>query len=400
MTGDTTALTDYFKRNYDVGSPLFAAQQNLKAASWSRFKPGSIKPSPQGVFIPVMMRGNESVRAYNETEGNVDPQDPLPVQATILTKEIRANFELTGRSIALSKTDSVAFAYTLDATMKDTLSRLMSSCNRQVLGTGTGQITLVDGAVVASTSIVVDNPFLLRANMYIDAWTAVGGTKEASRVKITNINFSTRTITVDTAVTLTDNDLIVMSGVLDNAPTEGKEISGLQRICDTTTLGTSFEGISASTYSEWQGNVIDAGAVPVSQDLLQRIANRVSWVGDSSPDLLMSAYGQARNFLNTELNKVRYEPAKVEGGHTVLKWNDLTWMIEKDYPLNEVGMYNTEYIERMQIDEPRLASYTGNQLYQKTGFNAIAGYYIWYGNLFTRKRNAHGRLINLTEPTF
>jgi hypothetical protein len=105
-------------------------------------------------------------------------------------------------------------------------------------------------------------------------------------------------------------------------------------------------------------------------------------------------------FLNSELQKVRYEPAVVKGGATVLKWMDMEWLYDKDYDINEVGMYDLEHVEKLQTREMFLADYSGNTAYQVVGYDQIGMYYKYVANLATDKRNAHGRLTQLTEPTF
>lgn len=399
----TTAFANY-KRVYGENSDSFVNQQNLLAPSWKKFKISPLKLSPQGTYLVVSMTGNETGGAINETQAFQDPGNFNPQNPIILPKTNVIPIAVTGNSIELSKNNVQAFAATQDAIMTDGQKRLISEVNRQGLNKGTGQLTLANGAGAATNLLVVDNPFPFRRNMRLDLWTGLppslggAGVKEVSGATVTAVNYSTYTITLDTNYTWSDNDIIVLYTVLDNPPTGGKEITGLQAICDTTTYSTTFEGLSVASNPEWVGNVVAAGNVPISQDLLQQTYNRIRNIGGGNPNFLISNLGQQRVFLNSELQKVRYEPATVEGGATVLKWMDMEWLYDKDYDLNEVGMYDLKHVEKLQTREMFLADYSGNTAYQVVGYDQIGMYYKYVANLATDKRNAHGRLTQLTEP--
>lgn len=401
----TTAFANY-KRVYGENSDSFVNQQNLLAPSWKKFKLSPLKLSPQGTYLVVSMTGNETGGAINETQAFQDPGNFNPQNPVVLPKTNVIPIAVTGNSIELSKNNVQAFAATQDAIMTDGQKRLVSAVNRQGLGKGTGQLTLANGAGAATSSLVVDNALPFRRNMRLDLWTALppalggAGVKEVSGATVTNVNYNTNTLTLDANYSWSDNDIIVLYTVLDNPPTGGKEITGLQAICDTTTYSTTFEGLAVSSNPEWVGNVISAGGVPVSQDLLQQTYNRIRSVGGGNPNFLISNNGQQRVFLNSELQKVRYEPATVEGGATVLKWMDMEWLYDKDYDISEVGMYDLNHIEKLQTREMFLADYSGNTAYQVVGYDQIGMYYKYVSNLATDKRNAHGRLTGLTEPTF
>lgn len=396
----SSTLDGIFKRNYDEGSDVLVAQQNLKAPTFKKFKVSPIKPTPQGIFMPVAMSGNELGSAINESEGFQNPGSLNPIQPQILAKLVAWPFTITGTAIELSETNKQAFVTALDAQMKDNMGRMASDLNRQSLTTGTGQMALAVGAGSGATALIVDNILRFRRGMILQSYLTIGGALEINNATITAVNFNTSTLTISPAQTWTSGSIIMKYPVGVGAPTGGKELTGLQAICDTTTYSSNFENVVVASNPEWVGNVVSAGTAPISQDLLQKAQNFGMAVGGGNPKYLLSNYGQPRVFLNTELQKVRYEPTKVEGGHTVLKWNDMEWMIDKDYALNEVGMYDLDFVERFQTRDMHIANLTGNNLYQNVGYDQVSGYYRYQGNMGTWKRDAHIRLTALTEPTF
>lgn len=402
MSNDTTSSTAMYKRVYGEESDLFKEQQNLVCVSWKKFKLSPLKLSPQGTIGIVNMSGNEVGGPINETQAFQDPGNYNPQNPIVLPKTNVVPVTITGNAIELSKSNVQAFAATQDQVMQDGMKRLLSSINFQGLNKGTGQLSTANGAGAPSASLIVNNPLPFRRGMKIDLWTAVGGTKEVSGATVSAVSYSTSTLTLDTTYTWTSGDIIVPYTVLDgiSSTAAGKAITGLQAICDTTTYSTTFEGLAVSTNPEWQGNVVSAGTVPVSQDLLQQTYNRARAVGGGNPDFLISNYGQPRTFMNSELQKTRYEAGEVKGGATVLKWMSMEWLIDKDYDISEVGFYDLENIEKLQTREPFLADYSGNTSYQMVGYDQIGMYYKYVANLATWKRNAHARLTALTEPTF
>lgn len=401
MPSTTATLDAIFKRNYNEGSDVLIKQQNLNAPQWGKWKKSPLKPSPQGIYNPVTMQGNENGGAINESQGFQNPASLVPVQPSITAKLVVWPFQVTGTAIRQSETDKVAFAKGLDAQQQDNLGRMYSDLNRQSWGTGTGQITLANGAAT-STSLVVDNPYPFRIGMFIDAFATIGGAKEINNVQITNVVISTSTLTLASTQTWSDNAIICKTTEMDGVTSQAnaKELTGWQGICDTTTFSSTFEGVSVSAFPQWQGNVISASNSPVSQDLLQRTYNRTAIVGGNNPNKLVSNYGQARNFLNQELQKTRYEGGEVDAGNVVLKWGTMEWMIDWTYPISELGMMTQDGIEKFQTSDVKLSDLPGMSLYQIVGMDAVGGYYCYQGNLGTWKRNNQSRLIDLTEPTF
>lgn len=400
-----TQLDGIFKRNYNEGSDVLIKQQNLTAPMWGKWKKSPLKPSAQGIYNPVTMQGNENGGAINEEEAFQEPTSIIPIQASITSKTVVWPFQITGKVIRLSETDKVAFAKGLDAQQQDNLGRMYSDLNRQSWGTGTGQIDTAVGSGSGATALVVNNPFVFRVGMILDSYASLGGAKEigaTTSATITAINYSTATLTITPAQTWSNATIICKKNVLNGVTSlaNAKELTGWRAICDTTTFSTTFEGVPVSTYGQWQGNVVNAGTAPISQDLLQRTFNQGAIIGGEKPDMLVSNYGQARTFLNTELQKTRYEGGEVDAGNVVLKWGTMEWMIDWTYPINEVGMMVKDGIQKFQTNDVKLSDLPGQGLYQIVGRDAIGGYYVYEGNLGTWKRNNQNRLTGLTEPTF
>jgi len=399
----TSSFQSAFKESYGEASQALKEQQALSSPYFDSIPKSSLKPSARGIYTPMVMQGNDSGGAINENEAFPDPDPVVPVPTYIYTKTIVQPFTLTGKLLELAKQgEKVAFAEGMESVMEDSRIRIMWNLERQANGTGTGQITLANGAGVASTSLIVDDPFRFHEGMYIDAYTALGGTREIKHVAITGVNFATKTLTLASAQTWTDNDLICQSGKLDGVTSlaNAKEMTGIDAIVDETTYSTTFESVSVSTYPQFKANVVDASSTPVSQDFLLQIYNRAAYRGNKKPTKLLSNFGQARNFINMELQKVRYEPGSIESGATVLKWGALTWIISPFAPIGSVYMTN-DNIEKFQTRDLHIADFDGKQVRAIYGRDGVGGYYRYEGNMgLIQGRNSLTKGINFSEPSF
>lgn len=401
--GTTGNLNAVFKQVYDSGSQVMAEQQNLYADDFKNITTSSLKLSPSGIQIPLAMSGNESGGAYNESEQFQQVQSELPVRGSITSKYTRWQFAITGAAIDLSASNVQAFVDGLQVQMKGALSRMFSDLNRQVFGTGTGVYTTVAAnALATATTITVSSIYPFRRNQIIEFWTAFGGTLVSGGHTVTGVDFVNNQITITPGLAANVNSgyAATKQGLFTAAPTDGKEIGGYARMVDTTTVSTSYLGINASTNTEWQANVIDAGAAPVSQDVLQRLYNRICVVGGIKPDYLISNLGQHRVFLGGELQKSRYTNQEIKAGGIKLMWGDLEWKVSKDCQTSTLYMLNKQQINKYQAFEPKIADYDGLKVARRDDMDAVSGYYVYRGNLGTWKRNAHGKLTNLQEPLF
>lgn len=401
MSGSTSqSLIGNLKQVYGGGSDLY--QQNLKHFMLSEIETAPDKPGGQGFYHMTMIRGNESGGAINEDEKTADPQSPQPIQPIITAKTQHWPFSFTGKAEALANTDKFAFATTIDMNMNDAMARSLADQNRQFFGTGQGNLAQVNGAIVASATIVVDNVQYLRPNMVIDIFDTLGGTKQAGPRTIQSVTISTNTIVLDAVVTVSDLGILVKTGVQDNAPVDGKEYTGLARIIDTTINGATLQNINRSTYPEYQSNIIDAGGAPTSQDQLQRLMNRIMILGGENPNKIVSRHGVYRSFVGTSIVQTRYQDDKLKTGHVSLTWNGLEWVLDKDCQIKTVYMLNTDpkYLAKYAIKELDLADADGKEINKLPGFDKYYGYYIAYMNIGSRKPNNHGKLYNLLEPAF
>lgn len=396
----TTSLTGTMKQVY-VDSGFFEKQLNMNAETFQMIEVAPDKPSALGVFNPVVMSNNEAVLAINETQAFPDPISPDLPKTTILAKLITGNWEVTGSAVRLSEGKDQAFENSLDISMENIMTTMTKELNRMTNGVGTGVLTLVTTGVTSAT-ITVDQITPFRQNMLIDIFASIGGVARVIGAKILAVDPAASTITLNSSITVVAGDVIGHSTVFDGTPIDGKELAGIRLIADNGTFAPSFEGLSVTTYPQWTGNVSSAGGAPISADLLQGMENQrrvVGGVKNSKKAKIVSNYGQYRNFIATETTKVRYEPKKIEAGHTVVNFNNMEWHLDSDYAFGEVGIYDFDYIKRYEVaGGVHISKLDGREMIRVSGFDFVQGNLIYQGNLGSTKRNAHAKKTSLLEP--
>lgn len=394
----STITGGFLKRNYGSGSKAIDSAQNLKAHFYSKIPKSSEKPSGDGYFIPINVEGNESGHASNEAEGFDNAQSVTDVQFQIKPKTTFWPFQLTGLSMEVATSSADSFARSLKRQQQDNLERFLSDLNRQAWGSATGEMTQVNGALVAQTAVVVDSVKYFRTGMYIDIYATVGGTLEATNVRITGIAVSTKTLTVTPAVTCSDNAVIVKHNVLNNAPSDYKELFGARAIVDTTTYNTSIQGVSKSTYPVLQATVINANSVSVSNSLLQQIETGVENASNAVVKDVWSSRTQRDKYLEllTPLKRFVNDDAMDSGMRKAVEWNGKPWNVDKDCPDDEIYMFGEKGIEAFVLTAPDIVDKDGAVIRALPGSDVYQGYYKTHQNTGSLMPNRNGKGISFS----
>lgn len=402
MPLDTTNFINASKQVYE-DQDVLQQQQNLLSPFFAKIKKSPKKPSIDGVFDSTIMEGDETGGAIYENESFPQPKNVVTQKPKVNSKTCVYPIEVNKKAIALSQGNEQAFAEAYDTQMMDTRTRAISDINRQSYGTGTGQITLANGAGSASVVLIVDDPFAFRVGFYVDAYDTIGGTRQINNARVTNVDLTNKILTLDAVQTWSDNAIICKHNKMEGvtSQTNAKEMMGWRGIADIATFGTNFEGVDTTLYPQFTGEVIDGNNGPVSDDFLQKLSNQIAVKSGKTPDTLISNYDQWRVFKNTEIQKTRYEPQKIEAGTTMLKWGDMTWIRDHTAPIGEVAMMHMDGIRRFEVYNLKLSDVgNGNTEFQVYGRHLIGAYFEYEGNIGVWRRNDQGKGINLAQPQF
>ena len=308
-------LDGLLKRNYGDD---FITQQQFDPDFLSTMPKAPEKPEGEqgAIFLGVRMQRRQNGGAQNQGEQFRTNAVGVRKQSTVVAKVNIWAFEITNYAIALSNSATAAFFSGLDDEMADSLAAFKKDENRQCFGAGTGVLANVNGAVSNSVTVTVDNVQYFYPGMVVDFWTAAsGGTMEASGT-ISSISEANLTITMAAAISCANADVIVRQNILTGAPSDGKEMMGLQGIADAGTLLTTFQGLLRATYAIWNGSSASAASASLTSDLLQRTADRVERKSGKTIDTIVSHRNQRRAYINLVTPLKRFQDDDLDAGFT------------------------------------------------------------------------------------
>lgn len=402
VTGtDTTTLDSLLKRFYTKAAIVDQQQFEpdfIETLPNAPEKPGGVSAS---VYIGVRLQRRQDGGAQLQADQFRANESGKYGQAVVSCKVNIWPIELTNFLIEAGKGNEYAFMSSLDSEMSDARRAGLKDGNRQAFGDGTGYLALVNGAVINDTALIVDTPGVqyFYPGMRIDIYTTAGAA-EALNVQISSISESALTLTLATAVTVSNNSAILKAGVWNTADVNvtQKEMMGLSGIGDDTTPAT-FEGIARGTYDIWKGTVVDGGSASLTTDLLQRTSDKVERRSGQNVETFVSHRNQRRAYLNLTVPKKRFMSDKMDDGFQVLEWNGFKWLVSHDCQKDTIYMYNKKAVEVFSMHPFDLDQSDGKILKHIPRTDTVEAYYKRYENIGSRHPAAVGKLKSLATLT-
>lgn len=389
------SLDGLLKRHYS-GNYIIAQQNFIPDFTMTLPKATEKLGGEDGAFrFAVNLQRAQNGGAQNENESFRDNQTATRKQSTIGAKINIWPIEITGFAMTMSKSQVDAFVSGLESEFEDKLTSMKKDMNRQYFGTGNGTLSLVNGAIVASTALVVDSVQSFFPGMKIDIFDAAGTVKDASGVIISSITESSNTLTLGAVVTVADNGIVVRQGIKDSAASDGKECMGLFGISDDGTEFTTFQGLSRSTFDIWKGSITDASSATITNDLLQRALDKGERRSGRAMTAIMSHRNQRRQYLNLVTPQKRFNDNKLDSGFQTLEWNGMPWRVSHDCQREVVYGYAQKDLQRFEAFATKLDDTEGRVMHRISRSDVFEAYYKNYGNLGTKQPAAVVRLDNL-----
>lgn len=319
MAGVTTTTLGGLLKN--VYGKRLTQMQNKAAFLWKMLPKSVYAPKGTGFYPAVSVSGNQAgVAAINETEALPTAGYETVVQFTIVPKIVVETMKITGLARAVSEGDEASFATGLIRTLDEGLENLIKDLNRMSYGRGNGLLGTLAATQTGLTQ-TFDTVQYFKPGMVVDQMT--GSTETAADLVVSSVDRANNQVTFTASVTGTINDQFVRANARSSAPTGGKEVAGTTFIIDDGSVSSTFQGQSRTTYPILKGNVIAAGSVNLTNDLLQRASDEVSIVGDGRIDMIISRHGQRRKYLDLTTPDKRFLDDKLDRGYQYIYWNGL-----------------------------------------------------------------------------
>lgn len=399
----STSLAAYNLKNWYQGpimdqfnedTPIYKGAEKAKY-SWNGLQ----------VVRPLRVQRNPGIGATSDG-GNL-PKIGVQsgVQAQILAKYNYLRFGITGPMIKAAASDKGSFVrqaqFEIDMGYKD----LQSDVNRQLSWDGSGDLGRVNTLAGASTTIVIkgredSEPALkfIYQGMAIDIYN--GSTPVATNVTVNSVSSgtatsATATIVLDTAVTVSADDVIVRAGAYN------MEVQGLLTQLDGAT-STVFN-IDRAAYPITQGNVLDFSSQQLTLDQLQNLYDAGLQRGGSKYAAIYSDFASRRMYQKLLTTDKRYvNTVKGDGGFSnksenYLEFNGIAWVADKDCP-QRIFMLPSETIEKHVLCEMEIADEQGSMYFQQVGVDAYEVRMRLFFNLFNAQAAASGVALGYTSP--
>jgi hypothetical protein len=336
-------------------------------------------------------------------------------------KYLYGRIQVSGPSMAKSKSDAGAFLQILKGELDGVRNDLKKDLARQIYGDGTGIIAGVAAIAAATGSaqiVTLDSAEALRkgqlyVGMKIDVLNesnavASGG----SNLTISAISLSAPSITLATtgleasnaneaSFSVTRAGAIADGTYPSDANRLSNEVDGIQRIVSTATsnsLGGISVTASANTWwdnqrlvrgTDWSDSDPDVASnqTGVSLDLVQKAMNLVRLQG-ANPSVILTTLGIQRDFYSLLQDQVRYtEPTQFRAGFSVLEYAGMPLVADIEAPYGKMYILDESTLKVFSDQDFHFLDGDGNTLRQVPDKDAYEAVMVRYMNLGATKRS-------------
>jgi len=312
--------------------------------------------------------------------------------------------QVSGPTIAASKTNKTAFVKVVDSEIKGCLKDLQNDVNRQMHGDGTGVLGLVNGDPATGTTLTMDTPncMYISAGMKIDVSDPANGTPRAgSTAIVVTAKASATTLTVpacnaaivdDDIVTITGNyltEMMGLKGIVSDAEAGYGLITGVLSVggIDRTTAGNEF----------WKAQVLSNSgtARKLSTALMQESIDKAEEEGGVISLILTSRVQRRKYFEMLKADARFVNNLTLDGGFKAIEYDGIPLVVDRHcapgviYFIDEttLALYEMSDIDWMDED--------GAILHLVTGYDAYEAVLTYYATLGANNCNKNAILKDL-----
>lgn len=406
MAGATLTTADSALKEFYL--PAIREQLNNKCFILSQIESNSKDVEGRRAVLSLHVTRNSGVGA--RAEGGTLPTAGSQgyAEERVAMRYNYGRLQVSGPIIKAMKSNAGSFTRAVDSETKGLTADVRRDVNRQVFGTSNGVIAQCASASSQVITLTTPTAVQLRQieiGMVIDVGTVAAPTTRATAVVVSAVDTSAGTVTVVGTLSgsTTTTDFIFRSGAA-GATTSQKELTGLQSIVDST--GSLFN-IDPATYPSWV-SVENTGSgtnrVP-TETLFAKVADQASIAsGDATINLWVTTDGVQRTLAASMLSQKRFnDTVALKAGYSGISINTagsstpsaLTW--DRDCPTGMAFGLSTEHLFQHQESEWEFMDDDGSVLSRVSGVDAYEAVLYKYHELTTDQRNAHAKVVELTE---
>lgn len=327
MSISVAQLNEILQKDY---LPGFVAQLNEQMSYFYKLMEQKTIETSGSEFVFLATYGRSGgIGMISESGDLPTPNAAGRKQITASAKDFGARFAISERLMKAST--GAAFVDALDLEMRELQRDSKDNYNVQMFGDGSGVRAAVTAASTTAT-FTVDNARYLFPNQVIDiidesALPTV--TKLKAGAKIINIDRKLGTITIDSAVTVAEGDLVTI------ANSYKQEITGLKAIM---TKDNTIYNVNRANNKWFNPNTLTASeSVLLDDDLMEQGLQEVDFESGKEPDIILAGYQAFRVLKNylSEYQRFTELTTRYDAGHKTMAYNGIP--IERDkYQTNDV----------------------------------------------------------------
>lgn len=351
------------------------------------------------VTFPIRVKRNHGIGARNENEVLPEAKTQGYASARINLAYLYGSISLTGQTMELVQTNTQAFASALSQETEGLRENLTKDMNRQMYGTSDGAMAVItsDG----SNNFVVDSVQYLEVGMIIDVHSSNLSSEKLDNREITAIDESTNTVTYDGS-----DGTTAVDDVVTRHNSEGKETIGFKEIVDNS--GTLYN-IDPTVNPVWKSVVKANGGTnrALSEGLMTSMVDAIRANGGRT-SVIFTSLGVRRAYFNLLVQHRRYTgTTQFEGGFSGLSfttdWGEAPVVSDFDCQSNRMYFINEKEIKLYREADWSFMDRDGSSwqrvITSDGKFDAYEAMMFKYCQLGTHRRNSHGLLDDITEPS-
>lgn len=410
----TTTLTTAANILKEVYEPKVRDQLQSEVITISRIERTSegVKSDSVGgkyVRFSVRVKRNHGIGSRNEMEALPNPKTNDYRDAQVRLSYGYGAIQLSGQSFELAESDAQAFASVLDQEMTGIKEGLKKETNRQVYGTSQGVLAIAaSGTTTTFVTSAATGLQYLEIGMFVDVYdatsTVVTPILNNANIEITDINNTTFTVTLGTAVTaVAVGDFLVRTGSHQKEPVGFEQIvAGLATTA--TALGNGAGALYNITHGTWTGNM-DTTPGAISEGRMLNMIDTIRSRGGKTT-VGFTSLGVRRAYANLLEQQRRYvNTTKFTGGFSGLAFTtdngEIPLVSDFDCQSGRLYWMNESELKVYRSNDWSFMNRDGNmwqRLMDSSGeYDAYRARLFSYWQLGTHRRNSHGVITSIIE---
>ena len=355
------------------------------------------------VYFPIHVGRNSGIGSRFEDEVLPSAGQQKYDGGRIRMKYSYGSIRVTGPSVALSDENPKAFAKVITEETDGVIRDIGRDFNRQLFGNGNGALGYFSAGSAGATATVA-RARNIGVDDFVDVYDNTGA-KTASGKRVLAVDYSTNTVTLDSATTVVSGGYLTRSGSGTDPVKGNREITGLRSIVDASSV---LYDLDPALQPVWKAHVQTKRVSPATLEEDMTLITDTIYASGGKTNLMVTSQGVRRAYLK-ELMSLRQTVNRTEheGGFSGFKFvtdgpsGEIDVLVDLDAPLGQIQFLDmsdlTLYRDKAWSWLDRDGSMWKQDYSGGGAKDAWVAQIAEYHELAISRRNTHGKLTGITE---